>query len=56
MVLAENPVVKRPLGHPRLRWEDVIKRDMESLGGGQDWKAKAADRETWKIGCSTGWS
>jgi len=56
MVLAENPVGKRPLGCPCLRLEDVVKRDVELLGGDPDWKAKTADRETWRIGCSTGWS
>jgi hypothetical protein len=26
MVLAENPVRKRPLRRPSLRWEDIVKR------------------------------
>jgi len=56
VVLTENPKGKRPLGLPRLRWEDLVKRDVESLNGGPDWKTKAADRETWWIGCLTGWS
>jgi hypothetical protein len=25
---------KRPLGRPRLRWEDGIKMDLEEIGGG----------------------
>lgn len=36
---------KRPPGRPRQRWEDGIKRDVESLVGGPDWKAKVADTE-----------
>jgi len=52
----ENPVDKRPLGRPRLRWEDIIKRDVEALNGGPDWKVQALDREEWRIGCVTGWS
>lgn len=45
MVLAENPVGKRPHGRSRRRWEDVVKRGVESLGGGPDWKAETADRK-----------
>ncbi|CAI6370121.1 unnamed protein product [Macrosiphum euphorbiae] len=56
VVLKENPKGKRSLGRPRLRWEDLIKKDVESLNGGPDWKTKAADRESWRIGCLTGWS
>jgi hypothetical protein len=29
---------KRPLGRPRLRWEDNIKMDLHEVGcGGKDW-------------------
>ncbi|VVC28115.1 Hypothetical protein CINCED_3A013982 [Cinara cedri] len=31
MIMDENPVGKRPLGRPRLRWEDVIRKDVETL-------------------------
>jgi len=51
MIMDENPVGKRPLGRPRLRWEDVIRKDVEALNGGRDWKTRAVDREDWKIGC-----
>eukprot|EP00102_Acyrthosiphon_pisum_P014323 XP_008184319.1 PREDICTED: zinc finger protein 664-like [Acyrthosiphon pisum] len=55
VVLTENPKGKRPLGRPRLRWEDLVKRDVESLNGGPDWKTKAADRdlEDWLTKCKT---
>ena len=56
MIMDENPVDKRPLGRPRLRWEDMIKRDVETLNGGPVWKVQALDREGWRIGCLTGWS
>lgn len=46
MVLAENLEGRRPLGRPRLRWEDVVTRDVESLNGGSDCKIKADDRKT----------
>lgn len=53
MVLAaENPVGKKPLGRPRLRWEDVVKIDVKSLGGGPDWNlecrsSRQGDLEDW---------
>ena len=33
-VLVGKPVGKRPLGRPRLRWEDNIKMDFQEVGGG----------------------
>lgn len=33
-VLEWNPVGKRLLGRPKLRWENIVKRDVEELGGG----------------------
>jgi len=56
MVLEPNPLVKRPLGRPTLRWEDIVKRDVEDLGGGANWKDLAMNRDGWRIGCETGWS
>jgi hypothetical protein len=55
-VIEQNPVGKRPLGRPRMRWEDVIKKDVEQMGGGSNWRNLALDRERWKLGCETGWS
>lgn len=52
----ENPVGKRPLRRPRFRWKDIIKKDVLALHGEPDWKARALDREGWRIGCVTGWS
>jgi hypothetical protein len=44
-VLVENPEGKRPLGRPRLRWEDNIKMDLKKLGcGDMDWIKVAPDR------------
>jgi len=40
---------KRPLGSPRLRWEDNIKMDLQEVGGGvMDWIELAQDRERWR--------
>jgi len=36
-----------------LRGEDVIRKYGEALNGGQDLKARATDREGWRIGCVT---
>ncbi|KAL4126538.1 hypothetical protein QTP88_010759 [Uroleucon formosanum] len=47
---------KRPLGRPRLRWEDRIKEDLEKVRPGLDWKELALDRETWRQICWTTWS
>jgi hypothetical protein len=32
--LVGKPEGKRPLGRPRRRWEDNIKRDVQEVGGG----------------------
>lgn len=41
MTMDENPVGKRILGRPRLRWEDTIKKDVMALNGGPDRKVRA---------------
>jgi hypothetical protein len=39
---------KRPLGRPRLRWEDNIKMELQEVGcGGMDWTGLAQDRNRW---------
>jgi len=54
-VLEQNPEGKRPLGRPKLRWKDIVKGDVEELGGGVNWKDLAMNRDGWRIGCETGW-
>jgi len=45
-VLVGKPEGKRPLGRPRLRWEDNIKMDLQEVGcGGMDWIELAQDRD-----------
>jgi hypothetical protein len=40
---------RRPLGRPRLRWEDNIKMDLQEFGwGGADWIDLAQDRDRWR--------
>jgi hypothetical protein len=37
-VLVGKPEGRRPLGRPRLRWEDGIRMDLGEIGlGGVDW-------------------
>lgn len=45
MIIDENPVDKRSLERPRLKWEDGLRKDVEALNREQDWKARAIDRE-----------
>ena len=47
-VLVGKPEGKRPLGRPRRRWEDNIKRDLREVGGGGDWMELAHDRDRWR--------
>jgi hypothetical protein len=44
-----KPAGKRPLGRPRLRWEDNIKMDLQELGcGGMDWIDLVQDTDRWR--------
>jgi hypothetical protein len=48
-VLVRNPEGKRPLGRPRLRFEDNIIMDLQEVGcGGMDWIELAQDRDRWR--------
>jgi hypothetical protein len=45
-VLVVKPEGKRPLGRPRLRWEDGIRMDLMEIGlWGVDWIRLAQDRD-----------
>ena len=53
-VLVGKPDGKRPLGRPRRRWEDNIKKDVEGIGEGcGDWMELAQDRDRWRALVST---
>jgi hypothetical protein len=44
-----KPDGKRPLGRPRRRWVDNIKRDLGEVGWGDvDWIGLAQDRNRWR--------
>ena len=48
-VLVGKPEGKRPLGRPRLRWEDNIKMDLQEEGCNcMDWVELAQDRDRWR--------
>ena len=53
-VLVGKPEGKRPLGRPRLRWEDGNKMDLQEVEGGcGDWMELAQDRDRWRALVST---
>ena len=44
-----KPELKRPLGRPRLRWEDNIKMDLQGVEcGGMDWISLAQNGDRWR--------
>jgi len=48
-VLVGKPVRKRPLGRPRLRWEDNIKMDLQEVGcEGMNWIDLTQNRDRWQ--------
>jgi len=53
MEMEENPVGKRPLKRHRLRWEDVVGKNVKSLNGKLGQKAQLTKKESWKIRCGT---
>jgi hypothetical protein len=47
-LVVEKPEGKRPLGRPRRRWVDNIKKNVGEIGwGGVDWIGLAQDRDKW---------
>jgi len=48
-VLVGKPEGRRPLGRPRLRWEDNIRMNLREVGCGcVDWIELAQDRDRWR--------
>jgi hypothetical protein len=48
-VLVGKPEGKRPLGRPRLRWEDNIETNFQEVGyGGMDWIELSQDKDRWR--------
>jgi hypothetical protein len=42
-----KPVSKRPIGRPKLRWEDNVLEDINSMNV-RNWKNVAQNRDRWK--------
>jgi Reverse transcriptase (RNA-dependent DNA polymerase) len=55
-VIREEPKGKRPLGRPRLRWEDCVKREVKEVDPRANWREIAENRIRWREICFTGWS
>jgi hypothetical protein len=47
-ILVAGPDGRRPLGRPRLRWEDNNKTDLHEVGWCMDWIELAQDRDRWR--------
>ena len=53
-VMKGRPMVTRPLGRPRRRWEDNVKADLVEIGRvgvdrrGASWVGLTQDRAAWK--------
>ena len=45
-ILAGKPTGKRPLGRPRIRWEDSIRMDLKEISiNTENWVDSAQDRD-----------
>ena len=48
-ILTGKPTGKRPLGRPRRRWEDNIRKDLEEIGiNAGNWIDSAQDSDYWR--------
>jgi hypothetical protein len=45
MAVEQNPVRKRLLGRPKLRWEDLVNRNVDDLGGEAYWNDLVMKRD-----------
>ena len=53
-IVVGKPEGKRPLGRPRRRWEDNIRRDLREVGiRDENWLDVAQERILWRIFVST---
>ena len=51
MIVRGTPEGRRPVGRPRMRWEDNVKNDLVLLGveNPSDWWEMAQDRRPWRL-------
>jgi hypothetical protein len=52
-IIKEEPEGKRPLGRPRLRWEDCVKTEVKAAHPGANRREEAEDRIRWREICYT---
>jgi hypothetical protein len=43
-----RPEGRKPLGRPRLRWEDITEMNLQKTEWRMNWIAVAQDRDTWR--------
>ena len=43
-----KPLASRPIGRPKIRWEDDIRKDLQIMRI-KNWKKKVLDRDSWEI-------
>ena len=48
-VLLGKPEGKKPLGRPRIRWEDITMNLQELECGGVDWIGLVKERDGWRV-------
>ena len=54
-VLMGKPGERRPLGRPRIRWEDNTRTDLQEMECGYvDWIRLTQDRDRWRMLVSAG--
>jgi hypothetical protein len=42
-----KPLTSRPIGRPKIRWEDDIRKDLQTMRI-KNWKKQLLDKDTWK--------
>jgi hypothetical protein len=42
-----KPFASRPIGRPKIRWEDDIRKDLQTMRI-ENWKQSVLDRDSWK--------
>jgi hypothetical protein len=43
-----KPITKRPIGRPKTRWENYVRKDIQKLKV-SNWKTLVQDRRRWKV-------
>jgi len=43
-----NFINRRPVGKPRTRWKNIVRRDTAQILGIEGWRRQASDTEEWR--------